>query len=269
MNSTLRYLSALPLLALLSACIAFPTDFGDDEPFAEKRLAFIEVGKSTKEDIATAMPPLPIEFLGGDLWLYVKTRREAEWFLIVFSPSGGGTGELGGGTDYRYLVIRFDENGVVADYETSQSEKPEGCNRSGVCVSGSTYMLVAPEEQDRVANQFGNPADRCGVYVYGESRTAIHIKLDGHQVGALFGEQGFIVEQPYRGAHELIVSGPNVKGYTPIEFSCKAGSLVFFQITAERPGFFVGHFKIEVTQRDLEKGRQAINKRDLMLNADT
>ena len=124
-------------------------------------------------------------------------------------------------------------------------------------------------EQDRAVKRFNISENRCGVYVYGEPRTAIHISLDGHQIGGLLGEQWFIFERLYWGAHELLVSGPDVKGYTPVEFSCKAGSSVFFQITAERPGRFVGPFKIKVTQRDSAEGREDIHERDLMLGADT
>jgi hypothetical protein len=263
MNNTFRHLCAFPLFAVLSACIAFPTSTGDDEPFTKTTLGFIEVGKSTKEDIVTAMP-LPVEFLDGDLWLYVKTRSEGDTTLLVWN-----SGRTFHNVDYRYLLIRFNKDGVVAHYKTSTSEKPEGCNRSGVCGIDSTYMLVASQEQDQAVKLFDIPENRCGIYVYGKPRTAIHLRLDGHKIGGLLGEQGFIFERLYRGAHELIVSGPDVKGYTPVEFSCKAGSSVFLRITAERPGRFVGPLKIEVTQRDTAEGRQAILKRDLMLGADT
>ena len=48
-------LLALPLVISLSACIAFPTQLPDEKPFKDEKLAFIEIGKTTKEEIATAM----------------------------------------------------------------------------------------------------------------------------------------------------------------------------------------------------------------------
>ena len=274
MNNAIRYLLVLPLLAFLSACIAIPvqTGSGDDEPFAKKKLAFIEIGKSTKEDIATAMPR-PMKFLGGDLWLYRAARKEANWsaFVALVSPSdiGGGlvpaeTGEI----DYRFLVIRFDENGVAAALETSRSEKRFGCNRSGVCGTGSTYTLVAPKERDRAIKSLKVSEDRCAVYVYGEPKTTIRISLDGEYVGELFGKQGFIFEQVDQGTRQLSIAG-KYQGYNRlsrhVDFSCISGGSVFFQIETEKRRGFSSVLGIDITEHDAAEGRLAIGKRKLML----
>jgi len=261
MNSTLRHLLSLPLLAFLSACIAFPTSSGDKEPFAKKRLAFIEIGKSTKEDIATAMPQ-PMEFLGGDLWLYSQSRREGKWFILVFLGTDGimeETGEI----DYRFLLIRFDENGVVAALETSRSERRIGCNRSGVCRIGTTYMLIAPEEQDGAVKNVIVPENRCAVYVYGESRAMFHFWLDGQNVGGLPGKKGFIFEQLDQGTRQLRVAGENNGHDRLVNFNCKSGRSVFFRVQTTRSRVYSK--RLAVVQRDVYEGRQAIEKRKLML----
>ena len=54
-------LLALPLVISLSACIAFPIQLPDEEPFKVDKLAFIEIGKTTKEEIATAMSDFPMK----------------------------------------------------------------------------------------------------------------------------------------------------------------------------------------------------------------
>lgn len=274
MNSTIRYLLVLPLLAFLSACIAVPvqTGSGGDEPFSRKKLAFIEIGKSTKEDIATAMPR-PMKFLGGDLWLYRAARKEANWsaFVVLVSPSdiGGGlvpaeTGEI----DYRFLVIRFDENGVVAALETSRSEKRFGCNRSGVCGTGSTYTLVAPKERDRAIKSFKVPENRCTVHVYGEPKTTIRISFDGEYVGELLGKQGFIFEQLNQGTRQLSIAG-KYKGhdrlFRNVDFNCKSGGSVFFQIKTEKRRGFSRVLGIDIMEHDAVEGRLAIDKREPML----
>ena len=100
-------LLALPLVISLSACI-LPYGRPDEEPFKDEKLAFIEIGKTTKEEIATAMSDFPVKtdegevrvkltpqkYRGGDWWLYAEVREELKWGFIILYPYGGG-GEFG------------------------------------------------------------------------------------------------------------------------------------------------------------------------------
>lgn len=201
----------------------------------------------------------------GDSWLYAKSREELGWDVVVFTPSTGPEVGQMGTTDYRYLRIRFDEHDVVAAVEASRSEEPTGCNRSAVCVLEGTYMIAAPEEQNRTAKHFNVSRSRCAVYVYGNPKTPIHISFDGARVGALFGEQGFILQQLDPGVRKLEAIGPKTSNYKHKEFSCYYGGLVFFQITTMRHGVLFGQIKVEVTQLETPEGRQAVDERGLTL----
>lgn len=272
-------LLSLPLLISLSACIAiaFPIQLPDEEPFKDEKLAFIEIGKTTKEEIATAMSDFPMKtdegevrvkltpqkYRGGDWWLYAQTREELKWVMI-----GVGDAEEMGGVDYRFLLIKFDNNGIVAGYESSSSEG-YGCNRQGVCALGPLYTLLASEDEDRVVKQFDIPADRCGVYVYGKRWVAVPIWLDGHRVGWHLDKKQFFFWQLDPGVHQLASRSPDVSDQKPIEFSCAAGGLYFFELERKRSSFWqVGpmSFWAEIEQRDAVKGRKAIGKRQLTLN---
>ena len=279
-------LLASPLLISLSACIAFPIQLPDEEPFKDEKLAFIEIGKTTKEEIATAMSVFPMKtdegevrvkwtpqkYRGGDWWLYAQTREELKWFFIYMIPSygGGGGGDFGtiGDVDYRFLLIKFDNNGVVAEYELSSSEGG-GCDRYGICVRESHYMLLASEDEDRVVKQFDIPADRCGVYVYGKWRVAVSIWLDSHRVGWHLDKKQFFFWQLDPGIHQLGSRSLDVPDQSPIEFSCAAGSLYFFELERKRTSLWQPgpmSFWAEIEQRDAVKGREAIGKRQLTLN---
>ena len=266
-------LLALPLVISLSACIAFPIQLPDEEPFNDGKLAFIEIGKTTKEEIATAMSDFPMEkdegevrvkltpkkYRGGDWWLYAQTREELKWLMI--GPQDVGTI---GDVDYRFLLIKFDNNGVVAEYELSSSEG-DGCDRYGICVRESHYMLLASEDEDRVVKQFDIPADRCGIYVYGKRWVAVPIWLDGHRVGWHLDKKQFFFWQLDPGVHQLASRSPDVLDQKPIEFSCAAGGLYFFELKRKRSCCPMS-FWAEIEQRDAVKRRQAIGKRQLTLN---
>ncbi len=276
-------LLALPLVINLSACfpipIAFPTQLPDEEPFKVEKLAFIEIGKTTKQEIANAMSDFPMKtdkgdvrvnltpqkYRGGDWWLYAKTREELQWQWIVFHEDvdEGTIGDV----DYRFLLIKFDNNGIVAGYELSSSEG-SGCNRHGVCALGSLHTLLAPEDEDRVIKQFDIPADRCGIYVYGKPQYAVSVAiwLDGHQVGWLLNKQHFFFWQLDQGIHQLAPHRPSFPDQTSsIEFSCAAGDLYFFEFKG-KSSFFIGRFRMEIEQPDAVTGRKAITKRRLTLN---
>ncbi len=263
-------LLALPLLISLSACI-FPAQLPDEKPFKDEKLAFIEIGKTTKEEIATAMSDFPMKtdegevrvkltpqkYRGGDWWLYARAREELQWTVLA-----GTDAEEIGDVDYRFLLIKFDNNGIVAGYELSSSDG-YGCNRYGVCVRWPDYTLLAPEDEDRVVKQFDIPADRCGVYVYGRGP----IWLDGHRVGWLLDKKQFFFWQLDPGVHQLASRSPDVSDQKPIEFSCAAGGLYFFEVRRKTRGFpFRMHLALEIEQPDAVKGREAISKRQLTLN---
>ncbi len=265
-------LLVLPLVISLSACLVFPTDLPDEEPFKDEKLAFIEIGKTTKEEIATAMSDFPIKtdegevrvkltpqkYRGGDWWLYAQTRKELKWVLIL----GLEAGEFGGNVDYRFLLIKFDNNGIVAGYEKSSSEG-SGCNRRGVCALESLYTLLASEDEDRIVKQFDIPADRCGVYVYGTGS----IWLDGQRVGSLLSTKQFFFRQLDQGVHQLAPTlSPDVPDQVPMEFSCAGGDLYFFEVKRKSSGFFRKRYWIEIEQPDAVTGRKAIGNRQLTRN---
>ena len=274
-------LLALPLVICLSACIAFPIQLPDAEPFKDEKLAFIEIGKTTKEEIATAMSDFPLKtdegevrvkltpqkYRGGDWWLYAQTREELKLFVAVMGPFGSGDAGIIGDVDYRLLLIKFDNNGVVAEYELSSSEG-DGCDRYSICVRESLYMLLASEDEDRVVKHFDIPADRCGVYVYGKRWVAVPIWLDGHRVGWHLDKKQFFFWQLDPGVHQLASRSPDVSDQKPIEFGCAAGDLYFFALKGKSSGIFTSSFHswIEIEQPDAVTGRKAIGKRQLTLN---
>jgi hypothetical protein len=263
MISTIRLISVLSLLAVLPACIAIPIGLGGEEPFSDEKIDFIEIGKTTKEEIAAAFEQ-PVQFQDGNIWLYVKAREEAEWayvWLIPDNPEG-----TMGDVDFRYLVITFDDNGVVTDYETSSSEG-SGCNRSGVCsIRGVDHMLVAPEEEGQMVKRVDLPPDRCAVYVYGKPLRAMRIELDDRQIGGLFDRNYFIYKQTAPGSHQL--DGDYLSN-GPIEFVCPEGTSVFLEVKKKWCGLLgdCGQPLVEVTQKDASEGRKAIARRGRIMTA--
>lgn len=278
----LTLLVTLPILINFSACIVLPVGIGEENLLTEKKLDFIENGKTTKEEIASAMSKhlaesgqgmvgaswTPAKFRDGDWWLYTQTRKESRWLVWLY-----GDGGITGDEDLRFLLAKFDSSGVVADYVVSSSEG-KGCNENHVCVGGSyPPQLLAPFTEDRVAKQFEIPKDRCGLYVYGTPRDShplfksLPIWLDGRQVGLIVDRKQYFFWELDPGRHVLATLSPGVVVKKHVNLRCKGGIAYFYELaTKEVPQklIFVNRW-IEVEWRSTLTGRTVIRKRWLTL----
>jgi len=274
-----RLLCLFPGIALvmtLSACIPIPISTGEEEMFKDKHLAFIELGKTTKQEIEEGIVAVEREediklarekFRDGDWWLYSQTRDEAKWLIIAQNPDSFG------GVDYRYLLIKFDDDGLVAGYELSSSETLR-CNRYGVCRGQAGINLLASEDEDQAIKQIDIAADRCGVHVYGRLSYLYHpwsefsVLIDGQPVGWFVGKKQFLFWQIDPGFHQLVAQSVKHGIKKPIEkqmrFYCGGGGLYFIEVVPRVKGLSTDWW-IELEQHDSTKGREDISKRRLLL----
>jgi len=277
-------LLVLPVFLTLPACIFVPIHLAAEKPFQDAWLASIEIGTTKKTEIATAVSDLdtgkgerkalaqgmPIKFRGGNWWLYARARKETEWFWMwVWPAPGGGTGDVGTiiSRDYHFLLIKFDDNDVVAGYELSSLEN-DGCNQNGICKRGFYYMLLASPDEELAVKRFDTLANRCSVYLYGKPKFEVSVWLDGQQAGWLLDKKGFFFWPLDQGVHQLSTLGPHVSDQSPIQFDCVAGSSYFFEtaLKKKRSGFFGSSSWTEIEGRDEANGRRAIGKRRLLLS---
>ncbi len=280
----------------MAGCIIIPTQMPDEKPFKDERLAFIEIGTTTKEQVATAMSNFkihtdegevtvklnPQKFRGGDRWLYAQDREELQ---LVFGAYGGGGGTLGD-VDYHFLLIKFDEDGVVSDYKVSSIEG-DGCNRDGVCKGSVNYMLLASEDEDLAAKHFQPPVDSCGIYFYGNPHLPVEAWLDGQPAGWLLNKKLYLFWLVNPGERHLFIRAIPPSSHQKlaaadfkrraIHFNCEAGRIYFFEPTYQTSRFTFGglvfpdrigqsRLLTELEQRDAATGRGAIGKRQLVLS---
>lgn len=281
-SRTMRLSVALSMLIGLSACIVIPIGVGQESLLSEKQLDFIEIGASTKEQVAAAMSNYlttsssgkasvtvtPIKFRNGDWWLYSQTRKEAKWAII------GIDGSLGfGDVDYRFALIKFDSNEVVAELELSSSEGNR-CNESGICVGESFRpQLRAPIQDDQIAKQFAIPEDRCGVYVYGVGVPDRHnalwrslpIWLDGRQVGLIVDGRQYFYWELIPGSHEVAFTNTRGSQRTQLSLGCRAGTAYVLELDKGGKVFWERGRRSKIVLRGSLAGRTAIRRRRLTL----
>ena len=274
-------LMALSVLVTVSGCI-YPIQLADEKPFKDERLAFLEIGTTTKEEVAASMSNFtiyydygeivenltPWKFRGGDWWLYTRDR---EMLQFEVWPLGAGSEiPVGDGTDHRFLLIKFDENGVVFDYEVS-SMLDDGCNNSGVCKNFYDYMLLAPRDQDDLAKTFQLPDDGCGVYMYVEKRTKIlypiRVAFDDRPATRIIDHDGYLYWVADHSQHRIKVT--NVGS---IEVTTVGNPLIGSDIDCEQSRVAIVEYSNRDRGSDMRldhveesKGRREIIKRRLIV----
>lgn len=273
---------ALAMLFSLSACIAIPIGVGEKSLLPEDHLSFIEIGASTKEQVASAMSSYltssssaktkvnvnPLEFRNGDWWLYWQTRKEAKWVMMGFDGSGGVVGDV----DYRFALIKFDSNGVVAELELSSSEGNK-CNEEGICVGDSFRpQILAPIQDDRSAKQFTPSENRCGVYVYGVPLKgnalwkSLPIWLDGRQVGLIVDGRQFFYWELIPGPHQVAFTNTSGSATRQHNLACRAGATYVFElVTGGKFVFWEKNRQLKVDLRGSLAGQTDVRRRRLTL----
>jgi hypothetical protein len=265
----------------LSACVAFPTGVGQKNLLADEHLDFIEIGASTKEQVAAAMSKYltssssdkmvvnvtPLKFRNGDWWLYSQTRKEAKW-AIVGIEGGVTTGDV----DYRFALIKFDSNEVVAELELSSSEGNK-CNEEQICVGDSFRpQLLAPIQDDQIVKQFTPAQGHCGVYVYGlPLKTnalweSLPIWLDGRQVGLIVDGRQYYYWELIAGSHQLAFTNTRGTAKTQSSLACRAGATFVLELTTGGKYVFgEKNRQTKIVLRGNLAGRTAIRRRRLTL----
>lgn len=267
----------------------FPTQLPDGKPFEEGRIAFIQPGVSTKEDIEREMENFsvwidakevkqslsPKIYRSGTSWLYAQTREE---FQLSIASDGGG-GPMFGDTDFHFLLINFDSSDVVADYRVMKAERR--CSRDRVCVgefaSGFEYQLLASDSEDQAVKQRELVPDRCDIFIFGDPRTilgnsrmsgSIRIALDGEFVGEILENEHYFFVSTGRGEHQLTLSRRFYSRslYTDVDpttydFDCTGRERGFFKLKPRRG-------RVQVTEMSETDGWRSLNSRILTLTED-
>ena len=268
-------LMALSILVTASGCIAYPTQMPDEEPFTDEWLPFIEIGTSTKEQVATVMSNFRVDsdegevtveldphtFRGGDWWLFAQTREEFQWVYADVSRYSDTYGDV----DYHFLLIKFDEHGVVSDYEISSLEA-DGCNREGVCKLRDYYMLLATEDDDNAAKTLQPRGNQCVVYLYlkkstGKQMVPVKVSFDDGPAVVVGAYEGYLQWDAEYGHHEIELIRPTLgETFIKREIDCQRSEHWFFEYSRNRSGS-----KRRMDEIEGSRGRREINKRRLVV----
>lgn len=147
---------------ILSSCIAVPVPWFPRNPYPPEQIRFLEDSVHRTEVVSRLGAP----------WANLDTRTfvyiaDQDSGYILWGVYGGSGGAVPINRDY-FLVIDFDEHGLVRHYETwADSLRHQHCFDNGVCLERRTFNIpLAPPREDAEAKRFEPEPGRCVVYVF-------------------------------------------------------------------------------------------------------
>ena len=201
----IRFLCTCLFLACFSGCI-IPTHFGDDEPFQEEEIGFLEIGATSKQEVKDSIGEPIKSFLQGQWWVYRAHQKMSEWAVLVSVGTGGGAWDIGGQIRQYDLLINFNDGDVVNHFVVltpGSSCIPE----FGVCYSeGFFTFLDSPSKESAIQSS------QCVIHLFVSNNVdefrPLWIEVDDFEPATAFIEhdRDYILIDLASGHHEIELS---------------------------------------------------------------
>lgn len=147
----------LGLLLPVSGCVPIP--WFPEDPYSDDMKSLLSDHQVERREVVQKFGQ-PWANLDVKTFVYIAPRKSA---YVLFYEGGA----AGINRDY-FLVVDFDEQGFVSEFETfSDSLRHNHCFENGVCLEASTFNIpLAPYALDAEAKMFLPDPEKCVVYIY-------------------------------------------------------------------------------------------------------
>ena len=272
------------LSGLLGGCVIVPLpSVPQAQPFKDEQIAFVEVGKTTRQEVETKLGQPQVNRADGRLDVYGEARAVGSLVAGVY----GGSGSISPIETFHYVMVRYDPDDVVTAFDVVRGK--HGSTSDGICVAaafetveahGLWYdvesvlknrftILLAPENDDRHAKRFSVEPDKCGIYLF-ETRSGMpgHSTLNVFRTGrpgTPIQSDGYLywTQSPGTAILEAATLTEHVPSQT-FEFECAAGNLYFVEINHHNQWIWKG--TMTFSTHTIESGKEQVEDRQLILD---
>ena len=286
-----RAIGAVTVLSvLLGGCVIIPfPSIPEAKPFQDEEIGFVEVGKTTRQEVNAKLGQPQVSRADGSLVAYGEARAVASLLGAVYM----GSGQIMPIETFHYVIVRYDADDVVTAFDIVRDR--DGCTSDGICIEAAfktveargwwydvesaltdlSTIILAPTDNDGDAKRFPVEANRCGVYVY-ETRTG----MPGHKALSIsrpgrpstpINSHTYLYWMQSPGpvsldSVEFDVTFPNQEFPTvqPLDFECAAGNLYFVKVNNHNRWIFNDTitFSLDTT----ESGKKNVQSRRLIID---
>ncbi|MDH3673564.1 MAG: hypothetical protein OES46_20805 [Gammaproteobacteria bacterium] len=161
----IRFIVIQLTLLGVGGCIAFPTKLAEDRPFQKKDIAFIDINRTTKDEIRTHLGPPHGTYGEGEWWVYTEYQSLSQWGFIIAGVDAymGGieTGSFGGGEKRHHLLLKFTKDGRVS-MGGVVSENAQCISDNSVCYTPGSLKIRTDSQPGMDAAVRTLAPDHCG-----------------------------------------------------------------------------------------------------------
>jgi len=174
---------ALALLPFASGCVILPVPVPSKthlEFMDREAVDFIEVGKSSRDDVLDNLGSPTMLSVEPSIWIYsIREYLSTRWRAcgVIIGPGDGAAGcskATDGKEKYSFLEIRFDSSRIVTHRQIYSLAIGE-CTEAGFCWSWNGLRAFRAKRGAQVAS-----ANHCAVHFYTpDTAISAKLKIDG------------------------------------------------------------------------------------------
>jgi hypothetical protein len=265
MNSRHCWIFVYLMALSLEGCV-IPIHVDEEEPYTE-RAAELLVGHTTRNYVLRHFGKPSATYSHGSEFIY--TAYEKNWEIPYFlpgAPSAAGVTTVG---DRHFLILDFDERGILTAHRLEVGKGRADCTDSGIChgkAPAGHIVRKADKLAEIKAKEFLISGNQCGLYLYLEGYSVwdrISVALNGENLGQvnLVGSGFFyLMINPGRSDITANLIRPNPNSAT-LSVTCKENELLFVRLKINES--MINPEFMELV--DDSKGRKKIKRRILII----
>lgn len=173
--------------------VPIPTALADPEPFTPERLAPIQLGRTTQDEVramfgnwtyetddgiqtAHIVPQISDD---GRLWVFGLPRQVGDiayaglvaYFPVILPVLVGKQDNY----ENYWVVVEFNDDATVSSIRIAKENAP--CVDGGVCYRDGQLLLIAGEAVSRAARSNGPPNDACVLFSYADDALDVPLTI--------------------------------------------------------------------------------------------
>ena len=227
------------------------------------------VNKTTKDYVLAQYGEPTAIYSHGSIYIY--SAYEKNWIFPYIVPGPGSGVSVGEGTAGKrhYLILDFDERGILTAHRLEVGKGRADCTDSGICydkAAAGHIVWQADKMTETQAKEFLVSGNQCGLYLYREGyslRDRISVALNGENLGQVnLVRSGFFYLMINPGRSDITANQirPNPNSAT-LSVTCKENELLFVRLKIK--GSMTNPVLMKLV--DEPKGRKKIKRRILII----
>jgi len=220
----------------LGGCV-IPLHVDEEEPFTNVAGELLD-GLTLREEVLAVYGEPTAIYSHGSIYIYSAYEKNWEFPYLLVAPYSRPAAGVGHAGKRHFLILEFDERGILINHKLEIGNGRADCSDSGIChgkAAAGHVVWLADKKAETEAREFPISGNQCGFYLYIEGYSLsdqISVALNGEGLGQvnLVGSGFFyILVDPGRHAIAADQITPNPDSVM-LQVTCKVNEHIFVRM---------------------------------------